>query len=517
MSKAKRAAQSVLLIISFTILSKVFGFFREALIAARFGSGIETDTYFIAQSANRLFTAIITSTLATTAIPILSRIMALEGKKAKDEHTSNLLSITLIVAVIISLLAWILAPFIMKIFAYGFDHDQFTFAVFMMRLGLPAILFAALTGVFNGYLQSENRFFASSSAGILQNILFITFLIFFAKTLGIKGLMVTSVLGIGSQLLVLVFGSKVAGFRYRFVIDFKDKYIKQILVLIPPILLSVAIGDINAMIDKAMASTLVKGSISALNYGSVLNALASSIFISAIITVLYPMLSMGAAENDLASVKRTTTQGINLILIITVPATVGMLILAKPIVHIAYERGVFDATATQMTVGALVFYTFSLVSSSVNGLLVRVFYSLRDTKTPLINSGIAVAINVLMNFILIGPLAHRGLALATSLSSISTTIVLTFLLRRKIGSLNLSNSLLCGFKSLLASVPMAMLVVIIFKQTTKIFSPSFLGELLALVIPVACGVIIYFLILYLLRVDELGWALTQVKRRINRK
>ena len=168
MTQTKRAAQSVLMLMTFSILSKVFGFFREALIAARFGSGIETDTYFIAQSANALFTAIITTSLATTTIPILTRIDTFEGKKGKIGHVSNLLSITLLVAVAISVLVWIVAPLVMKVFAYGFGKEQFDFSVYMMRLGLPAILLQPLL-VFNGYLQSENRFLASSIGGISQN------------------------------------------------------------------------------------------------------------------------------------------------------------------------------------------------------------------------------------------------------------------------------------------------------------------------------------------------------------
>lgn len=158
-SQTKRAAQSVLMLIAFAVFSKVFGFIRQALIAARFGSGIETDIYFIAQSANALFTMIITSSLATTTIPVLTRVSALEGKKGKIDHASNMLSITFLIAVAISVLAWIIAPLIMKVFAYGFEEEQFEFAVFMMRIGSPIILFAALTGIFNGYLQSENRFF----------------------------------------------------------------------------------------------------------------------------------------------------------------------------------------------------------------------------------------------------------------------------------------------------------------------------------------------------------------------
>lgn len=517
MNQTKRAAQSVLMLIAFAVFSKVLGFFRESLIAARFGSGIETDTYFIAQSANALFTAIITSSLATTTIPILSRIGTFEGKKGKTDYASNMLSISLLVAVTISALAWISAPLTMKVFAYGFEKEQFDFAVFMMRLGIPAILFATLVGVFNGYLQSENRFLTSSIGAISQNFFYITFLIFGASSFGIRGLMVTSIIGMAGQLVILVIGSIAIGFRYRAILNFKDKYVQQVFILVPPILLSVAIGDINSMIDKAMASTLVEGSISALNYASRLNTLVNSIFVSAIITVLYPLLAQGVAENDIKKVKKTTMQGVNLIIIIMIPTTIGMLILAKPIVQIVYERGFFDVTATQMTVGALIFYTLGLVPSSINGLVTRVFYSLHDTKTPMINSVIAVVVNVVVNVILIKPLAHMGLALATSISSIVSTMILLTLLRKKIGNLGLSKAFICGVKSTLSSIIMAGIVLVVYNKNKLLFGTSFFGELTSLLTPIGVGATLYFLLLYIFKVEELSWAVKIFKKGLKLK
>jgi len=515
-SQTKRTAQSMLMLIAFAIFGKAFGFLREALIAARFGSGIETDTYFIAQSANALFITIITSSLGTTTIPILTRIDALEGKEGKINHASNLLSVTLVIAVLIATLAWIVAPLAMKALAYGFEKEQFEFAVFMMRLGMPTILFAALSGIFDGYLQSENRFLVPSIGVATQTFSYITFLIFFAPSFGIKGLMVTSIIGMVAQVMVLLIGMIPTGFRYRPIFNLKDKYIRQVFALIPPILLSVAINDINSMIDKAMASTLVEGSISALNYASKLNKLVDSVFVSSIITVLYPLLSKGAAENDIKEVKKTTIQGINLIMLITIPATVGMLILAEPIVRIVYERGVFDSVATQMTVGALAFYVLSLVFSSTKGLIFRVFYSLHDTKTPVINGAIAVLINVVMNMIFIKPLAHMGLALATSISSITTTIILMVSLRKKIGVIGLRKSLACAVKSIISSLIMAITVLLIYNKTKILFGMSFLGKLAGLLLPISIGAVLYFFLLYLLKVDELTWAVRLFQKKLKR-
>lgn len=328
--------------------------------------------------------------------------------------------------------------------------------------------------------------------------------------------MITTVLGVVAQLAVLVVESRAIGFRYRPILHFKDKYVQQVFSLIPPILLSVAINDVNSMVDKAMASTLVNGSISALDYASRLNILIVSIFVTSIVTVLYPLLAQGVAENNIQEVKKTTLQGINMIIIITIPATLGMLVLAKPIVQIAYERGAFDAVATQMTAGALSFYTLSLVSLSIYSLITRVFYSLHDTKTPMINSAIAVVVNLTMNIILIRPLAHRGLALATSISSIVTTGILLLLLRKKIGVLGLNRTLLCGIKSTISAIIMTGVVLLVYSKTERLLGTSFSGKFSGLLIPIGVGAVLYFLLLYAFKVEELSWAVEMLKKRMKR-
>ena len=139
MSESKQAAKSVTIIIIFTIASKFLGFIRESLIAAKFGSGVETDTFFIALTAVSLFTSMITGSINTTMIPVLSEVEAKEGKVGKRSHTNNLLNIIFLISVVIIALAWVLSPNIIKVLAPGFGGKQFQLAVLMMRIGLPAI------------------------------------------------------------------------------------------------------------------------------------------------------------------------------------------------------------------------------------------------------------------------------------------------------------------------------------------------------------------------------------------
>lgn len=146
MSQSKKAAKSVLIIIIFTLGSKILGFIREILIAAKFGSGVETDTFFIALTAISLFTTMFTQSINTTMIPVLSEVEVIEGKEGKRSHTNNLLNIICIISFAIIVILWLLAPFILKVLAYGFEGEQFKQAVLIMRIGLPAIFLQGYLG-----------------------------------------------------------------------------------------------------------------------------------------------------------------------------------------------------------------------------------------------------------------------------------------------------------------------------------------------------------------------------------
>src|SRR5699024_829849 len=158
-----------------TLGSKLLGFFRETLIAVKFGSGIETDTYFIAMSATGIATALISRTIATTSIPILSDIEVKEGKKGKISHTNNVINIILCISIIMVLVTVLGAPLIVRILASGFKDQQFDLAVNLTRVGSPMILFSGIIGVMTGYLQSEERFNATAMIGIPFNLVYIFF------------------------------------------------------------------------------------------------------------------------------------------------------------------------------------------------------------------------------------------------------------------------------------------------------------------------------------------------------
>lgn len=375
MNKLNRATKSALIIITLTLSSKILGFIRETLIAAKFGSGMDTDTFFVAIAATGLISNLISNAISTTFIPILSEIEAKEGKIGKLNHVNNMINILLFVSIILVSITWLISPLLIKITAKDFQGEQFNLAVTLMRIGLPMMIFGGIAGTLSGFLHSEQKFKSSALIGLPSNLVYILYLLLLlSHKFGIKGLMVTAVIAVFSQFIIQIPEAKKMGFRYRIIFNPKDEYIKKALYLSTPVLIGVAINDLNVIADRTLASGLVSGSISALNYSNKLNGLILSVFVSAITTVIFPLLSNESSKDNIKGMKKIMNYGVNLVLLITIPATIGLIIFSKPIIEVAFERDAFTSRDTIMTSSALVFYSLGLVAASLRLLITRVYY-----------------------------------------------------------------------------------------------------------------------------------------------
>ena len=504
MTRKQQVAQSALMISFFTLLSKGLGFIREVMIASKYGSGVETDTYFVAMTATVIIMGTLGSALNTTLIPIFSEIRGKAGKIGQRKYLNNILNIVMLITLILAILAFVFSPILIKILAKGFEGEQFDAAVRLNRIGLPIIIFLGITYVLSGYLQSNKIFGPHAIMGIPYNFVFLTYLLFFSDGMDISSLMIVSVIASSTQFLIQIPAVRHSGFRYSLNFNFRDPYLKKAMVLVLPVLLGSAVRQINAVIDKTLASELVEGSISALTYSQRINELVISVFVMAITTVVFPMLSEAFSQGDDSQVKRIFNEGVNIILLITVPATIGIMLLSEPIVYIFFERNAFDATATQMTSSALFFYSIGLVGSSLRLMLNKVFYSFQDTKTPMINGAIAVILNVVLNLLFIRFMAHDGLAFATSISAIFTTILLFIDLRKKMGPIGMKGISITFAKTLLGSLVMGVVVYIIYFKLGAVISTSKLMELIMLLVSIATGVVVYFGICIALKVEEVS-------------
>lgn len=504
MTKANKVVQSAAMISVFTLISKFLGFLREMLIASKYGAGIETDTYFVAMTATTIIMSTIGTSLNTSLIPVFTEVGEKSGRKGRNIFLNNILNVILFITLILVLFGFFLSPVIIKILANGFEGEQFDLAVKLNRIGLPIVIFLGITYVFSGYLQSNEIFGPPAMMGLPYNLVFIFFLLFMADKYSVAGLMFASVLASSTQFLIQIPAVRHQGYKYRLDVNLNDPALKKTFALILPVIIGSSVQQLNTVIDKTLASGLADGSISALNYSAKINDMVVAVFITAITTVVFPMLSKAFSQGDNAELKRIMAKAINIILIITIPATIGILILAEPIVSIFFERGAFDHNDTVMTASALFYYSLGLIGISLRLMLNKVFYSLQDTKTPMINGALSVALNIILNLIFIRFMAHAGLALATSISTTFTSIMLLINLRKKIGPIGLKNYLIFFVKALGAALVMGVAVYFVYFGLIDKVASSQLMELLILLLSIGVGVLIFFVMCIVFKIKELG-------------
>lgn len=498
-----KAAKTITLVTLITLASKLFGYFRDALIAYRFGSGEISDSYFTVAGVTILLAELIVNASLTSSIPIFSQVESDHGKREKLKYLAKLVTLIAGLTLIIVLLGEILAPQIIKIVAAGFTGSQFFLSVKLLRLAFPAIIFSGMVGVIIGYLQSENRFYLSSASRIIFNLICILYLVFFTEVFGIEGMMLTTVAATIMQYLVMRYNLRSTGYRYHFSLSLKDEYIKQALRLSVPVFLGIATYDINIMFDRSFASTLSVGNISQLTYAAKVEALIISIFISAVMTYSYPLLSQQTEDPEYKDLKFYLARVINLNMLIAIPATAALIAFAQPIVQILFERGEFDRQATIITSTILKLYALGIIAKSLREVLMRIFYILQESRQVLLNGALTIILNIILNFIVITSQKVALLALTTSLSISLSTIILMIKLRKKIGSLPLKNMLTCFSKSLIASIIMLIPTtffnqLIILKASTTSNSYLFISLSLTTIL----GILIYFVLIYIFRIKE---------------
>ncbi len=305
-----------------------------------------------------------------------------------------------------------------------------------------------------------------------------------------------------------------SGYKYQLYINIKDKYIKKMSWLIGPVLIGVAVNQINTMVDRTLASTLVEGSISALNYANKLNGFVMALFITSVGAVIYPMLSKLSSEDNKEKFISSVVQSINSVILLVIPISIGAIVLATPIVKLLFQRGEFDARATSMTAIALIMYSIGMVAFGLRDIIGKVFYALKDTKTPMINGAIAMIMNIVLNIILVKYLQLAGLALATSISAIVCIFLLFGSLKKKIGYFGQDKIIKTTIKSIVAAVVMGIVTYFVYNIVSNLLGLGFAKEAVSLAISVGVGAITYGILVVVLKIDEINVITNMVKKKL---
>ena len=497
-----------LMIIS--ILSKLFGFARELTLSYFYGASNITDAYLISSTIPSVIFGFIGIGISTGFIPMYSKINQTEGSKEAAKYTNNLINILIVLCTIIFVFGVIFTMPIVKLFASGFEGETLELAVKFTRISLLGIYFTGLIYIFNGFLQIKDNYVIPALIGFPTNLLTILFIVLSTKG-DVKLLAVGIVVVAASQLLfVLPFAYK-KGYRYKPLLNIKDKYIKRMFRIALPVIIGSSFDRINVLVDRTIASRVAEGGITALNYADKINNLAQGIFVLSITTALYPMISKMVAEGNINSLKKSVSEAINSVNLLIIPITVGVMIFARPIVTLLFGRGQFDIDALNMTTGALFFYAIGMIGFGLSQILSRTFYSMQDTKTPAIIATISLTLNLILNITLSRFMGIGGLALGTSISAVFGTVLLFIRLRKKIGSFGLKEITISFIKIVGVSLVMGVLAKFVFNVANLRLSQN-----LALIFAVGVGAMVYGVLICFMKIEEVDVLIELVRRKIRR-
>lgn len=487
--RVKNIKNTVSVLMGITVLSQVIAFLRESVFAYYFGTSMEADAYVMASQIPVTLFAIVSTAINTVMLPIYT-----EKKNTVGTHgakgflkTASVLFFGLSVAVIV--LAEIFAVPLVRIFAPSFDAEMLQVTVRYTRLLFPTIVGTILINVFTVCFNADNDFFFPSVAALTQSVSIIAIMVICVKTLGTEAAVWGSILGIVANLLLILLPQR-AVFCEKINLRQAWDDLKNVLYKVIPVTIGVGIAEVNRIIDRAVASGLDTGSITALNYANKLSVVFSALILSAVSAVSFKKFSETYARREFRKRSEQLSDYTVLLIAVLLPITIGALLLKTELIEIAFGRGAFDSDSVAQTADVFFYTAFGIVFTAVREIFSKYFYSSGDTKTPMINSGIGVGINIVLNLILSKFMGAAGLALATTISYVVVCVLLfiTIVLREK--SFDLAKLGKAVVKLMVAAA--AMLLVLLVLNTFVPIQNSILKVMLNLLV----GASVYALALF---------------------
>lgn len=510
MSKVAKTTIGLMIV---TMLSKVLGFGRELVLTYFYGATDISDVYITSNSIPTILFSSIGAAIATTFIPLFYEIDKNNGRDKSIKFTNNVLNIVIVIVCILAVIGYIFSEPLIKLFAINFNGEKLQLAVDFTRVMIFGVIFIGLSNIMTAWLQISGNFTIPGMIGFPFNICVIVAIVISSKG-NLNIMAIGTFIAIASQFLFqLPFAIK-SGYKYKPYINLKDEYIRKMIVLIVPVFIGVGVNQINAIVDKSLASTLGDGAITVLNSANRLNGFVLGLFIATIAAIIYPNLSKLSNEDNKEKFVEAIVQSVNAIVLLITPISIGAIVLAEPVVRVVFERGAFNSEATSMTSIALACYSIGMLGFGLREILNRVFYSIQDTKTPMINGALAMGMNIVFNIILVKFLGHAGLALATSISALICIILLFNSLKKKIGYFGQDKIIKTTIKTLIAAIVMGVVTYFMYNRLDKILGTGFIQEVLVLFGSIGIGALVYAVLVILLKVEEVSVVTNMIKKKI---
>jgi putative peptidoglycan lipid II flippase len=505
-----------------TLISRVLGFVRDALMAAVLGAGPAADAFYAAFRFPNLFRRLFAEGAFNTAfVPLFSGALAQHGENHARDLAARIMAWLFAVLIVVTVLAEIFMPWVLMPFVPGFlgDQEKYDLTVLLTRILFPYLAFMSLVAAYGAILNALHRFFAAAFAPIMLNIInsavlvaIIVLAVNDAVTAAIWVAVATIVAGI-AQLAVVWWAVKRAGFLPQVRLPRIDPEVRRFWMLALPAVMTGGITQINLFIGTIIASGAASA-ISYLYYADRLYQLPLGIIGIAIGTVLLPVLAGHLKNNRMEEARDVQEQSLLVSMLLSMPAATALIALSVPIVRVLFERGQFDATATAATAEALVAFAAGLPAFVLIRVLQPGFFAREDTVTPTLFAAISVVVNVGLSLMLFPSLQHTGIAIATSASAWGNALMLGTWLARRGHFRPTRNEAIKHGLILVISFGMALLLLALYWPLQGIFAPgaSLLLQVIALAALCVIGFFAYFAAIHVLGVQPMWQLLRRLRR-----
>ena len=507
--------------------SRILGLIREQVFAGLFGAGKNLDAFLMAfRVPNLLRDLFAEGALSTAFITTFSKKIATEGDEAAWRLANKVATLTAVFMSAVTLLGILFAPQLIHLMTWwSWSPDKTATTILLTRIMWPFMLLVSLAALAMGILNAKNVFGPPAMASsyfnlgsIIGGAAFGWWLDPHFGTRSLIGLAIGTLIGGVWQLLAQFPSLWRVGYKYRADFQWRDQGVRKVLTLMGPAVIAASAVQVNVLVNSGFAARLGDGPVSWLNIAFRLMQLPLGIFGVAIGTVTLPLVSRTAALGDTAAFRSALAHAIRLVMLLTIPAAIGLIVLARPIISVIYEHGRFTAAATEQTAAALQFYAIGLAAYSAVKVLAPAFYALDKRYLPMMVSILSIIINFILNwfFMFKMGLGHRGLALSTSLVALTNFSLLYIMMRRHAGRLETGQLFKTLGKILIAA---AVLAGICWLSLQFFFAGTVLSpwkKIVDLTITIFAGIAIFFGVAYLLRVPELRDVVDLVRRRFLR-
>lgn len=484
-----------------TMVSRVLGFVRDILMAATLGAGLAADAFFIAFKLPNFFRRLFAEGAFSAAfVPLFAKRLGQKdrGKKRAVAFASKTLAVFLPTLLIVLALFEVMMPWVMELLTGGFDEagpEKFELVVKLGRLTFPYLMLISLVTLLAGILNGLGRFSAAAFAPVLLNICMIATLLFWSGDQFHSATTLAAAISVAGivQFLWLLWAVKRAGINLKLPRPKLTPSVKQLLRVAAPAAVGAGIMQINLLIDLLIAARLLpEGSISYLFYADRLNQLPIGVIGVAVGTVLLPSISKALGTGDHKSAQQQQNRAMEFALFLTLPAAVALMIIPHELISTLFERGAFSSTDTTAAAMALMAYASGLPAYVIIKVLTPAFFARQNTKTPVKIAAFSLVLNTTLNLILIIPLAHVGLALATSIAAWANAALLYYFLRRQ-DHFIIDERLKARLWRITASALfMGMVLYITLPYLEQGISTGGLGRILNLIILISMGIASYF-------------------------